>query len=82
MTAPHDTDDVTCPRCGTSLKGGFQAGAVDMEAAVAALEAGETVRVPIECPECDAPLELVETLPKGKATVDVWIEDRREDGGG
>lgn len=72
MTALHDTDDLTCPRCGASLAGITTDGSTVSEE--------ERLRVPVDCPDCDAPLDLVITSAQPDAIgVDVFVEDRRED---
>jgi predicted nucleic acid-binding Zn ribbon protein len=72
MTALHDTDDLTCPRCGASLAG--------ITTDVSTVSAEESIRVPVDCPDCEAPLDLVITSAQPDAIgVDVFVEDRRDD---
>ena len=65
----HDTDELTCPRCGDVLEGDFGPTEPDV---------GSEVRIPFDCPTCEAPLEVVmeSALPEGSG-LDVWVEDRR-----
>jgi DNA-directed RNA polymerase subunit RPC12/RpoP len=71
MTALHDTDELTCPRCGVVLEGDF--GTVNVEMS------DDQIRTPIECPDCDAPLEVVvEMAPSDALGVEMWVEDRHQ----
>lgn len=76
--ALHDTDELTCPRCGELLEGDF--GTVTPSTSGEGAEEME-IRTPIECPACTAPLEIVieSALPEAIG-VDIYVEDRREDG--
>jgi endogenous inhibitor of DNA gyrase (YacG/DUF329 family) len=70
----HDHGDLTCPRCGTSLPEAEASG----EAAPASVD-DDQIRVSIECPECEAQLDLVveNALPEAIG-VDIFVEDRRD----
>lgn len=73
MTALHDTDDLTCPRCGASLAG--------ITTDVSTVPDEERIRVPVACPDCEAPLDLVITSAQPEAIgVDVFVVDRRSTG--
>lgn len=67
--ALHDTGELTCPRCGTALEtAGEVRPNVDRSKA----------RVPVDCPDCGAPLEVILTSAAPEAIgLDVWVEDRR-----
>ena len=67
----HETDELTCPRCGETLEGDF--------GEVAVSTGDEQIRTEIECPNCGAPLDIVmeSALPEALG-MDVWVEDRKE----
>lgn len=68
----HDTGDLTCPRCSESLAGEIGG---ELSASV-----DEQIRVAANCPECDAPVEIVvESAMPEALGLDVWVEDRREE---
>lgn len=69
MTANHGAGTLTCPRCGETIEGAFVDTGIGTD--------DDTVRVPFDCPECDAPLEIV--VETTTSDTDVWIEDRREE---
>lgn len=70
--ALHDTDELTCPRCGASLAG--------ITTDVSTVSEEERISVPVDCPGCEAPLDLVITSAQPEALgVDVFVEDRRSD---
>lgn len=72
MTALHDVDELTCPRCGATLEGDFGQVPVDVD--------DNQIRTALDCPACDAPLALgVESAAPEALGVDVWVEDRRDD---
>lgn len=72
----HYTFEVTCPRCGVNLKDGFESPPIDMDKAVAALASGETVRVPIECSNCEASLFLYQEEDSEELEMHIWVKDR------
>ena len=66
MTALHDTGDLTCPRCSTTL--------TDFKGELGGDVSRPTgqIRVDIECPSCDAPLAvLIESAAPKAIGVDV-----------
>jgi endogenous inhibitor of DNA gyrase (YacG/DUF329 family) len=74
------TDDeiaLTCPRCGERLE---EAASRDR------VEFATEIRVPVTCPGCQAPLEIIvqPDVDDDVEAVSVWTEDRREadDSGG
>jgi predicted nucleic acid-binding Zn ribbon protein len=74
MTLLHDTGELTCPRCGTVLKGDFGTVPVDTSK--------DQIRIEIDCPECSAPLvALMEMALPEALGVDMWVEDREGDDG-
>lgn len=76
--ALHDTGDLTCPRCGSSLTDAVDG---EVSAAVDADDGDGRIRVAAECPACDAPIEiLVESAMPDALGLDVWVEDRDADG--
>jgi len=72
-TPPGLGADATCPRCGSSL-------ADRLDGVAVATDAGDdSVRVPVDCHDCDAPLTLVvESALPDALGVDVYVKDRRE----
>jgi transcription elongation factor Elf1 len=71
MTALHAPGELTCPRCGASLAG------ITTDASTVSEE--ESIRIPVDCPDCETPLDLVITSALPDAIgVDVFVEDRRD----
>jgi hypothetical protein len=73
MTALHDTGELTCPRCGTSLDG------IDADVTGVFRETNQPLRTHLECPDpdCNAPLDLViESALPDALGVDIYVEDR------
>lgn len=70
MTALHETGALPCPRCRASLAGNTTD--------VSAVPEEERLRIPVDCPDCEAPLDLVLPAAQSEAIgVDVFVEDRR-----
>jgi DNA-directed RNA polymerase subunit RPC12/RpoP len=70
----HEEDELTCPRCGEVLNGDF--GTVDTKIS----NESDQVRTEIDCPDCDAPLDLViESALPDALGFDIWVEDRRDE---
>ncbi len=68
----HDHGGLTCPRCGVSIE--------DFETTVSPDTSGDNVRIPVSCPNCDAPLAIViESAAPDALGLDVWSEDRRDE---
>jgi uncharacterized protein (UPF0212 family) len=67
----HDVGDLTCPRCGESLEqhlGGEISASVD-----------EKIRVAVDCPSCDAPIDIViESALPDAVGLDVYVEESRK----
>ncbi len=64
---------LSCPRCDATVPS--VAGSVPVDGSEREL------RVPVECPDCVAPLSLVVTRvrERDEIGVELWLEDRRED---
>ena len=68
--ADNNAKLLTCPRCGEPLE------EVTGELEPASVE---TVRVPFDCPSCEARLVvIVEGTSADVSDGDIWVEDRRE----
>lgn len=75
--ALHETDDLTCPRCGASLFDERE----DGETFEAQLVEDDDVmiRARFPCPACGALIDQVTASAAPEALgVDVWIEDAKE----